>query len=121
MGLETQAVVIGHLSIEEVCRRLRSAHGIGDAVARPMHHPDYWLVEFTDAGGERRVIDVFLNSFAAEDYVDLCQEPGTLLSTENRLDGVALLQGVIPPSRGWVRAHEADQWTEHSGNPVETS
>lgn len=121
MGLETQAIVAEHLSVEEVCRRLRSVQGVGDAVPRPMHHPDYWIVEYTDREGTRMVIDLFLNSFAAEDYADLCQGPTTLLSTENRPDAVVLFQGVVSPSRGWVRAHEADKWREVLGNAVKTS
>lgn len=35
MGLDTQAVLKGHLSVEEVCARLRSQYGVADAVARP--------------------------------------------------------------------------------------
>jgi hypothetical protein len=77
-----------------------------------MRREDYWVVEFTDRAGAIRVMNVFLNSFAADDYADLWAGPSTLLWTEHRPDSTALLRRLVPPSRGWVRDHEADSWAE---------
>lgn len=110
--MRTQLVVEGHLGVEEVCRRLRTAAGIEGASARPMHQADYWVVEFEDGDGRSRHIDLFLNSSAAEDCSGLVEGPSTLLSTELAPDSEALMRAITLPSRAWIRRHEQEPWTE---------
>jgi hypothetical protein len=77
-----------------------------------MRREDYCVIEFAAPARVTRAMDVFLNSFAADDYADLWAGPSTLLSIEHRPDSTALLRRLVPPSRGWVRDHEADRWAE---------
>jgi hypothetical protein len=112
MGLQTQVVIAGHLTVEDICRRLRTGAGIETAAARPTHRPDYWVVEFADTKGRTRHIDLFLNSWAAEDYPGLVEGPSTMVSTQLADDSEALLRVIALPSRAWVRRHEQEAWVE---------
>jgi len=47
MGLQTQAAIAEHLTVGEICRRLRKAGRATDAVAKATHRRDYWIVDFT--------------------------------------------------------------------------
>lgn len=111
MGLDTQAVLKGHLSVEEVCTRLRSAYGVADAVARPTRSRDYWIVEFTDRDGQHRALDVFLNSHAAQDYRELAAPESILISMEFGPTSDAIVRALVNGSGGWVRKHDGEAWT----------
>lgn len=81
MSLQTQAVVSGHLSVEDICRRLRENYGARSIVARPGRHSDYWTIEFVDHDSSLHTLHAFLNSWAADDYAELGAGASTLLST----------------------------------------
>ena len=110
MSLQTQAVVSGHLSVEDICRRLRAGYGARNVVARPGRHSDYWIVEFVDHDGELRTLHAFLNSWAADDYAELGAGDSTLLSIEFAPRSLALAEAMIGASTGWKRQLEADPW-----------
>lgn len=112
MGLDTQAVLKGHLSIEEVCTRLRSAYGVADAVARPMRSQDYWIVEFTDRDGQHRAFDVFLNSYAAGDYSELALAESTMISMELGPTSEAVVHALVDGQEGWMRKHSGEGWKQ---------
>ncbi len=116
MSLQTQAVVSGHLTVEDICLRLRETGRASDIVARPGRHSDYWIVEFVDDRGGRRALHTFLNSWAAEDYAELGANESTLLSLEFAPDSPTLAEAVIGPSMGWMRRNEADSWTTVTAN-----
>lgn len=110
MSLHTQAVISGHLSVEDICRRLREGYGARNVVARPGRHSDYWIVEFVDHGHELRVVHAFLNSWAAEDYAELCAGDSTFVTTECSPSSMRLAEAIVGTTKGWRRWAEADRW-----------
>lgn len=110
MGLDTQAVLKGHLSAEAICAQLRTTYGAADAMARQMRSCDHWLVEFTDHDGEHRALDVFLNSYAAEDYKELAVLHSTLISIELGPTSEAIIRALASGSEGWTRKHGGEGW-----------
>ena len=114
MGLDTQAVLKGHLSVEAICTQLRTSYGASDAVARPMRSRDHWMVEFTDSDGQHRALDVFLNSYAADDYKELAATESTLVSMELGPTSEAVISALAGASGGWVRRHDRDTWVAAS-------
>ena len=110
MGLDTQAVLKGHLTAEAICAQLRTAYGAPDAMARQMRSSDHWLVEFTDHDGEHRALDVFLNSYAAEDYKELAAAETTMISMELGPTSEAIIGALVGGAGGWVRRHDRDSW-----------
>ena len=79
-------------------------------VARPGRHSDYWIVEFVDHDHAFRVVNAFLNSWAAGDYVELGASENTLLSLEFAPDSSTFAEAMIGSSMGWMRRNEADSW-----------
>jgi hypothetical protein len=123
MGLETQAVLKGHLTVPEICTLLRTECRAINAVARPMRSRDHWIIGFVDHNGQSRSIDVFQNSFAADDYRELGVAESTFLSMEFSADSESFLQSIATPSGGWVRRHDGLPWSElaaASAQEVET-
>jgi len=110
MGLDTQAVLKGHLSVEAICAQLRTAYGASDAIARPMRSQDHWMVEFTDSDGQHRAMDVFLNSYAADDYKELPATESTMVSMELGPTSEAVISALAGASGGWVRRHNREGW-----------
>ncbi|MFN7400473.1 MAG: hypothetical protein ACK5SX_15775 [Sandaracinobacter sp.] len=111
MGLDTQAVLKGHLTVDAICAQLRKAYGAGDAVARPMRSRDHWMVEFTDSEGQYRALDVFLNSYAVEDYKELATPESTLVSMEFGPTSEVIIRALVNGWGGWVRRRDGEGWT----------
>jgi hypothetical protein len=114
MGLDTQAVLKGHLTVDAICAQLRTAYGADDAVARPMRSRDHWIVEFTDRDGQIRALEVFLNSYAADDYKQLAAPESTLVSMELGPTSEAIMRVLAQNSDGWVRRHDGEGWRPFS-------
>ena len=111
MGLRTQAAIAEHLTVSEICRRLRIAARATDAVAKSTHREDYWIVAFTGPNGSPRLVDAFLNSWAAEDYPGLIDGLSTLLSMELGPDSEEILRAITLPSQAWIRRQEGATWS----------
>lgn len=111
MGLDTQAVLKGDISIDSVCTRLRTVYGAPDTTARPMRSRDHWIVEFTDSDGQHRALDIFLNSYAADDYKELAVLESTLVSMEFGPTSEAVIRALVNGSGGWLRRHDEAGWT----------
>lgn len=112
MSLCTQAVLKGHLAVEDICARLRSAYGTRDAFARATRSADYWMVEFSDRDGEHRVLNVFLNSYAAGDYRELGVPESTLVTMELGPTSEAVIKALAHGSEGWIRRHDSGPWVQ---------
>ncbi|TPE64850.1 hypothetical protein FJQ54_00545 [Sandaracinobacter neustonicus] len=110
MGLETQAVLPTHLSVQDICSRLRTGYGVADATARATRTSDYWIVDFEDRDGEPRVLDAFLNSYASEDYQELGAAESTLLSMEFGPTSEAVIAALAGGADGWMRKHDGEPW-----------
>ena len=111
MSLQTQAVLKGRLPIEDICRRLRTVYGACDVVARATRNSDYWIVEFQDVNGMPRSLDLFLNSWAKDDYPELPAGDSTLLSTEFSDTSLQIIRASATGSSGWFRRHDSEAWT----------
>lgn len=112
MGLETQAVLKGHVTVPEICTLLRTECRAINAVARPMRSRDHWIVGFVDHNGQSRSVDVFLNSYVADDYRDLNVAESTFLSMELGEDSEATLSSIGSQFGGWIRRHDGLPWSE---------
>jgi hypothetical protein len=116
MSLNTQAVIPGHLGIEEVCRILTERGRAREVVPAPRYRPEHWEVTLVEPGGANLMLDVFLRSWAAEDYADVWQGPSTLLSCVFQPAAVALLATVARSQDGMMRANESDPWTTNGAS-----
>lgn len=118
MSLNTQAVIPGHLSIEDICRLLQESCRAREISAAPRYRPEHWEVTLVEPGGARLLLDVFLSSWAAEDYADVWQGPSTLLSCACQPAAVALLTAVAKSQDGIMRANETEPWTMNGARPA---
>lgn len=110
MGIETQAVLGGHYAIEDLQRRLEANYPAAQVRRRATHKPDYWLIEFVDRDGQRRVVNVFLNSYAADDYAELDTAESTLITAQLEPTSDAIIKAISAESIGWFRRRDGDPW-----------
>lgn len=114
MGLDTQAVLKGHVSADRVSGILRDDCGVVPTV-RATHSKDYWMVEFADKGGLACVVNVFTNSYAATDYQELDVTDSTLLTMEFGPSSRPVLEALVSRTGGWVRNSDGTPWVEVTG------
>ena len=117
MGLETQAVLRGHVTVDAICERLAEIRSVTGIAVRSTHQPAYWMVEFIDRLGKARVLDVFINSYAATDYADLLSGQSTMLSMELGPTSEEIVVALALRSGGWIRHDSSGGWSELSRSP----
>lgn len=110
MGLETQAIIPRHITVEDVCALLRSECGATRTFARGMHRPEYNIIEFVDRRGEMQALNVFLHSHAAEDYQSVCSGPSTLLTLEFSPANYDTLAALAGTAGGYVQRTGNEPW-----------
>lgn len=113
MGIETQAVLVGHHNMGDLYQRLQ-AYGATEIHPRVTHRPDYQMIQFVDLDGELRVVNVFLNSFASEDYQELSAGESTLITMELGPTSKAVVRAIASLSPGWFRQQDTEAWVHHS-------
>lgn len=111
MGIETQAVLAGHHDIAALCGRLRDVYGATDIRPRGTHKPDYQMIEFIDLDGAFRIINVFLNSYAREDYKELDAPQSTLVTMELGPTSQAVIGALAHGAAAWFRRQDTGPWT----------
>lgn len=111
MGVETQAVLAGHVPVERIVALLKS-EVVGTIAVRDMQRPEYKLVEFQKVDGSWSALNLFLNSWAADDYADAFQGPSTFLTAEYNPQNFNLLRAIAAAIGGLARKTEADPWVE---------
>lgn len=111
MGVETQAVLAGHVPVERIVALLKS-EVVGPIAVRDMQRPEYKLVEFQKVDGSWSTLNLFLNSWAAEDYADAFQGPSTFLTAEYNPQNFNLVRSIAAAIGGLARKTEADPWVE---------
>ncbi|MFZ4380772.1 MAG: hypothetical protein ACOYO0_02250 [Sandarakinorhabdus sp.] len=112
MGIETQAILPGHLSVENVCGLLSADCKVTVAGARPMHRPEYKIVEFFDRSGALQAMNLFLNSFAASDYQDVFTGDSTLVTLEFSPSNFEALKALASSTGGYVQRMGGEPWFE---------
>jgi hypothetical protein len=108
MGFDTQAILPGHPTAEDLAEHLSTIPGVRVLEWRTMRHPDHVIFDIATPTGHQ-CIEAFLNSFAASDHADTFTGPSTLLTTEysaNSLQFLSLLTG----KGGFVREHDMAAW-----------
>lgn len=109
MSVETAAIIPMHVTAGDLCAKLRSLDGIVGVGTRNMHKPDYKVIEFT-ACGTSRALNVFLNSYAADDHADVYSGASTLLTMEFAPDSHAILSALVASTGGYVRRISGEPW-----------
>ncbi len=112
MGMDTQAVIGRHVSVADVCGQLKGPYGAKSVQARSTHRPDYWVIDFIDRDGAHRMIDLFLNSYAGDDYRQLTEGQSTLVSMELGPTSEAIVRSIAAPWQAWVRRHDGEPWAQ---------
>ena len=110
MGLETQAIIPGHVTVEHICQLLTAALPGSRPAARNMHRPEYKIIEFVNMDGQMQALNVFLHSYAADDYRAVYAEPSTLLTLEFSPSGYETLKAVAGKAGGFVQRTAGEAW-----------
>jgi len=111
MSIESQAILAGHIPVERIVRLLK-AEVSGPVAVRDMQRPEYKMIEFQWADGSWSALNLFLNSWAAEDYADAFQGPSTLMTAEYSPRNFNLVRSLASAIGGLARASESEAWVE---------
>ena len=112
MGMETQAILIGHLTIDDVCNLLRNGCGIKALEVRAMRSADYKIIEFYDNARTLQAMNVFLNSYAAEDYAAVYEGASTFATIDFSPSSSDLLSRVASAVGGFVQKISGEPWEQ---------
>lgn len=111
MGAETQAILAGHIPVDRVVRLLKSEIS-GPVGVRDMQRPEYKVIEFQKLDGSWSALNLFLNSWAADDYADAFQGPSTFLTAEYNPQNFNLVWSIAAAIGGLARKTEDEPWVE---------
>lgn len=111
MSLESQAILAGHVAPERIVGLLK-AEISGAVVLRDMQRPEYKTIEFQRVDGSWSVLNLFLNSWAADDYAEAFQGPSTFLTAEYSAQNFSLVRSIAAAVGGLARKTEAEPWVE---------
>ena len=109
MSIESQAILAGHVPVERIVSLLKCEVG-GPVAVRDMQRPEYKIVEFQKVDGSWSALHLFLNSWAAQDYMDAFQGPSTLLTAEYNPQNFNLVRSIAAAVGGLARKTGADPW-----------
>ena len=110
MSINAQAVIAGHFGIEAVCEMFKEILGVSDVHANSRYRPEHWEIRLRDASGNQHLFDVFLNSWAAEDYADAWLGQSTFLTCRYQSAAAILLKALIELRGGIMRSSETEEW-----------
>jgi folate-binding Fe-S cluster repair protein YgfZ len=111
MGMETQAILAGHIDVVRVVDLLKK-EVTGKVAVRDMQRPEYKVIEFQKLDGSWSALNLFLNSWAADDYNDAFQGPSTFLTAEYNPQNFNLVRSIAAAIGGLARKTEAEPWIE---------
>ena len=109
MSIQSQAVLAGHISIDEIAEFLRDKCGYTTSV-RAMRHEQYKLIEAALDPEIPFVFHVFLESYAAEDYAAAYREPSTLVSVEYSPEAFTIVSALANHFGGLHRRTDSTPW-----------
>ena len=118
MSLNTQAIVPGHLALDEICQVLISAANAKILGTVPRYSPDTGQILLRDHDGVSLVLEVFLNSYAATDYADAFQGPSTLIVCQYQPATLVLMTERVTAQGGLVRKYEGQPWITPPSSPL---
>ncbi len=111
MSIESQAILAGHVPVERIVSLLKCEVG-GPVTVRDMRRPEYKIIEFQKPDGSWCAFNLFLNSWAADDYVDSFQGPSTFLTAEYDPQNFNLVLSIATTVGGLARQTEEEPWIE---------
>ncbi len=111
MSIESQAILAGHVPVERIVGILKSEIG-GPIAVRDMQRPEFKVIEFKKGDGSWTAINLFLDSWAAEDYADAFKGPSTLLTAEFNPQNFSVVWSIAAAIGGLARKTAAEPWVE---------
>lgn len=111
MSVESQAVLAGHVPIERIVGLLKTELS-GRISVRDMQRPEYKVIEFQKLDGSWSALNLFLNSWAADNYADAFQGPSTFLTAEYNPQNFNLVRSIAAAIGGLARKTEAEPWVQ---------
>jgi hypothetical protein len=109
MSIQTQAVIHFMRSAVDLLATIRPWCR-GNIAVRPMHGPQYEILEAETIDGHLLLIHVFGSSHVQEDYPDLFREPSVLISAEFNPVLVRIIRGVAKAGEGFFRRTDQEPW-----------
>lgn len=109
MSIETQAILLGHVTVEQITNLL-SAGSRNKVTVRNMQRAQYKILDLQDSEGNSTAIHVFLESWAADDYADAFQGPSTFMTAEYNPRNVEVFRALISSMGGLTRRTTDDPW-----------
>jgi hypothetical protein len=111
MSVESQVILAGHVTVEHIVKLLK-AEISGPIVVRDMPRSEYKVIEFQKVDGSWSALNLFLQSWAADDYADAFQGPSTFLTVEYNPQNFNLIRSIAAAVGGFARKTEAEPWVE---------
>jgi hypothetical protein len=112
MGLSCQAILTSHIDATEIADYIETISSSTLVGIRSMRSEDHKVIEFFDQSGAGNSVDIFLNSFAADDYVDVYVGSSTFLSMSYEPKNTELLRMIVSKFGGYLKANGNQTWTE---------
>jgi hypothetical protein len=109
MSVESQAILAGHVAVEQIVNLLRAEIG-GNVVVREMQRPEYIIIKFEPADGTWSAMHVFLESWAADDYAEAYKGPSTLMTAEYTPQNLVLMETIAAAFGGLIRRSSTEPW-----------
>ncbi|WP_439547054.1 hypothetical protein [Sandarakinorhabdus sp.] len=111
MSIESQAILAGHVSVEEIARLIK-LEVAGAVNVRSMQRPQYKIIEVEHLDGSWSAFNVFLESWAADDYANVFIGPSTMVTVDYSPLDFSIIRSVAAAIGGITRKTEAEPWTE---------
>ena len=109
MGIESQAILAGHVPVDRIVALLRSEIS-GKITVRDMQRPEYKIVDFQKLDGSWTSLNLFLESWAADDYAEAFAGPSTLMTVEFNPQNFNVVRAIAAAIGGLARRTADDPW-----------
>lgn len=110
MGIQSQAILIGHLRPHEVMALIEAVTGC-DTDLREGHKDSYKMIEIAGPAG-LEAIHLFLDSSVGEDYPEVTDEPSTFMSVQSSPFASDMVRRIVEVRGGFFRKSETDEWVK---------
>ncbi len=98
----SQAILVGHVPVDRIVSLLRSE--ISSIITvRDMQRPEYKVIDLQRVDGSWASLNLFLESWAAEEYSEVFAVPSTLLTVQFSLQNFDLVQAIATAIGGLTR------------------
>ena len=109
MGIESQAILAGHVPVDRIVSLLRSEIS-GKVTVRDMQRAEYKVVDFQKIDGSWTSLNLFLESWAADDYAEAFAGPSTLMTVEFSPQNFNVVRTITAAIGGLARRTADEPW-----------